>query len=272
MQRGYEVTVMSMNIAAHTALRRSSGRRRPGRAPSAGGRARPEASRWDDRVAVVDALAETPGFRRLRDQLITLADLSSADRVLDVGAGTGLISLAAAERAAQVIAIDISEPMCDTLRRRVATMHLTNVDVRRAGATDLSAIPDASIDVVVSNYCLHHLTDEHKRRALAELGRVLRPGGRLVIGDMMFRIGVSTPRDRSILTTFVVAQLKRGPAGLVRLARNAGRLLTGRTEYPASVEWWAAALRDAGFIDVRSRALTHEGGIALGRRPGLLAP
>jgi hypothetical protein len=62
LRRADEVTVMSMNIAAHTAFHRPWGRRRGGRAAAAGGRSLPETSRWDDRVAVVDALAEAPGF------------------------------------------------------------------------------------------------------------------------------------------------------------------------------------------------------------------
>jgi hypothetical protein len=50
--------------------------------------------------------------------------------------------------------------------------------------------------------------------------------------------------------------------------RNATRLLAGRWEHPASVEWWQGALVTAGFIDVEVKALAHEGGIAIARKPG----
>lgn len=217
-------------------------------------------------MAVADALARTPGFQTLRTELITLAELRASDRVLDVGAGTGLLALAAAPKVRHVIAIDVSAPMCDELRARVDASQATNFDVRVADAVDLP-LADDSVDVVVSNYCLHHLPDDQKREALTEIARVLRPGGRFVLGDMMFQIGLRGARDRAVLTRFARAMVRRGPAGMLRLARNAGRLLVGRSEHPASVEWWADALRRTGFVDVSSRALVNEGGIAIGRLP-----
>ena len=222
---------------------------------------------WDDRVAVVDRLAQTPGFQRLRAELIALAKLGAGDHVLDIGAGSsGLLTLAAAPHVAHVTAIDISAPQCAGLRRRIESSQITNTDVRVGGATDLPCA-DESFDVVLSNYCLHHIPDDRKILALLDIARVLRPGGRVVLGDMMFEIGLHTARDRAVLTRFARTQLRRGPAGIVRLARNAGRLLAGRGEHPASVEWWGDALRRTGFVDVYAWALVHEGGIAIGRRP-----
>ncbi|HEX5194372.1 MAG TPA: methyltransferase domain-containing protein [Solirubrobacteraceae bacterium] len=137
---------------------------------------------------------------------------------------------------------------------------------RLAASIDLP-LADARYDVVLSNYCLHHLADDQKLLALSEIAHVLRPGGRLVIGDMMFEIGVRTARDRAAMATFARSQLRRGPAGIVRLARNAARLLHGRSEHPATAEWWANALRATGFVEVRAWPLAHEGGIAVGCRP-----
>lgn len=219
-------------------------------------------------MAAVEILAEMPAFQRLRDDLIALAMLSADNRVVDVGAGTGLLTLAAAPQVAHVTAIDISATMCAALRARIESSQLTNVDVRVADAIDLP-LTDESYDVVVSNYCLHHLANDQKSLALSEIARVLRPGGRVVIGDMMFEIGVRTSRDRAVLAKFVRSQLRRGPAGIVRLARNTGRLLEGCSEHPASVEWWATALRKTGFVDVRAWGLAHEGGIAVGCRSRL---
>jgi ubiquinone/menaquinone biosynthesis C-methylase UbiE len=221
---------------------------------------------WDDRVAVVDELARTPGFQRLRAELITVAELQGDDHVLDVGAGTGLLALAAAPRVRRVTAIDISAPVCDELRRRVAASQLDNVDVRVADAVDLP-LADNSVDVALSNYCLHHLPNDQKIKAFAEIARVLRPGGRFVLGDMMFEISLRASRDRTVLTRFARAMLRRGPAGIIRLARNAGRLLVGRSEHPASVEWHADALKRTGFVDVSTRALANEGGVAIGHLP-----
>jgi hypothetical protein len=61
--------------------------------------------------------------------------------------------------------------------------------------------------------------------------------------------------------------LRLGPAGLLRLLKNAIRLLAGRGEHPADVEWWRTTLQRAGFVDVAVQALEHEGGIARARAP-----
>jgi SAM-dependent methyltransferase len=124
------------------------------------------------------------------------------------------------------------------------------------------------MDVVVSNYCLHHLSDADKRRASAEIRRVLRPGGRLVFADMMFRVGLASRRDRSVLALMVKRMVRHGPSGVLRPLKNAIRIVGGRGEHPASVEWWREALIELGFTDGTVLALEHEGGIAVARKAG----
>lgn len=220
---------------------------------------------WDQHVGDMEAMADTEGFVALRERIVGLASVSPGERVLDVGSGTGLLALAVAPLVGQVHAIDISAAMCRRLAVKVLEARLANVEVRQASASQLP-LPDGSVDVVLSNYCYHHLEDRDKERALAEAWRVMRPGGRLVIGDMMFRVRVTDARDRAVMTTIVKSMLRRGPAGLLRVLKNAMRYLTGRWEHPADVDWWRAALPRAGFIDVEVHPLDHEGGIAVARR------
>jgi ubiquinone/menaquinone biosynthesis C-methylase UbiE len=219
-------------------------------------------------VGHIEQLAQTPGFLSLREEIISLAQLDAEDRALDIGAGTGLLTLAAAPQVSDVTALDISPAMCRHLNTKLASRATLNVDVLVGSATELP-LADGSVDVVLSNYCLHHLTDRDKRQALSEIWRVLRPGGRVVIGDMMFRIGLRSSRDRALIAHLAATMLRRGPAGLLRLFKNALRLLTGRGEHPAGTDWWHQALNDAGFAEVTVRALDHEGGIAVARRPSL---
>jgi demethylmenaquinone methyltransferase/2-methoxy-6-polyprenyl-1,4-benzoquinol methylase len=221
---------------------------------------------WDAHVADLEQMAGTQGFLRLRDEIVGLAALQRDDRVLDIGAGTGLLALAIAPQVGSVCAVDISPAMCRRLSAKLAERAIANAEVVTTSAVTLP-LEQASFDVVVSNYCFHHMPDADKERALREVLRVLRPSGRLVIGDMMFRVRVTDPRDRAVLGRTILTMLRRGPAGLVRLAKNAARLLTGRWEHPADVDWWNQALARAGFVDVAVRPLHHEGGIATARRP-----
>lgn len=234
--------------------------------PARGGlRPRRRGKSWDGHVAHVEALGRTPGFRRLRHEILRRARLAPEDRVLDIGAGTGLLSLAAAPKVRHVAALDISPAMCSRLSANAAQLPSHNVEVIVGDATALP-LADDSADVVVSNYCFHHVSDADKRRALDEIRRVLRPGGRLVFADMMFSVGLRGPRDRALIMRFVRAMLRRGPAGIARLTKNALRVLGGRGEHPASVDWWQRALREAGFAAVSVWPLDHEGGIAVARR------
>ncbi len=203
----------------------------------------------------------------LRQEIIALARLDPRDRVLDIGAGTGLLTLAAAPKVCHLWALDISPAMCRHLEDKLTGMPIGNVDVLVGNATVLP-LPDGSVNVVLTNYCLHHLRAADKRQALAEAGRVLRPGGRIVIGDMMFQIGLRNARDRALIAHLVGTMVRGGPAGVLRLLKNALRLMTGRGEHPASTDWWHGALEDAGFAEVAVRALDHEGGIAVARLTG----
>jgi hypothetical protein len=121
--------------------------------------------------------------------------------------------------------------------------------------------------VVVSNYCFHELCHAEKQLALSEAMRVMRPGGRLVIGDMMFSLNPIASRDRQLVIGKVRAIARRGLPGAWRLLKNVARLLTGRWEHPASAAWWSDALHAAGFERVHIETCAHEGGIAVAYAP-----
>jgi ubiquinone/menaquinone biosynthesis C-methylase UbiE len=221
---------------------------------------------WDDHVVHAETIARSPGFTNLRDRIVEQAAPSATDVVVDVGAGTGLLTLDLAPRVSRVWAIDISGAMVEYLRAKATSAGLDNVEAAVSSAASLPLV-DASADVVVSNYCFHHLDDPGKRQALLEAYRVLRPGGRLVFGDMMFRVGVSDPRDREVVKAKVKAMVAKGPAGVARLAKNGLRFAAGRWEQPASATFWDDALCRAGFADIHLEVLDHEGGLAWARKP-----
>lgn len=221
---------------------------------------------WDRHVWETQQLAQTRGFRRMRERIMARARLSPRDRVVDVGAGTGLLALGIAPEVRDVRAVDISPAMTSYLRRRAAELGLENLAPITATAIDLP-LPDESSTVVVSNYVYHHLSDADKQAGIEEAFRVLRPGGRIVVGDMMFRPDLTDQRSRRIIGAKVRSLLRRGPAGLLRILKNALRYLTGNWEQPADPEWWRQALERAGFDQVEVQPLEHEGGLVSAVKP-----
>jgi ubiquinone/menaquinone biosynthesis C-methylase UbiE len=225
---------------------------------------------WDDRVDAWEDVAATDAFLALRDEVCARARPRPDDRVVDLGAGTGLIALALAPSVAEVAAVDISEQMLAQLDAHAAADGIDNV---RAVVGDLRTLPleDESVTLAVSNYAFHHLERPDKELALSDVRRVLIPGGRLVICDMMFALSLDA-RDRALLWEKVVAIARRGPSGLLRIARNAGRVAVGRWEHPSPPEEWEQMLDARGFENVRIELLHHEAGIATASRPPAARP
>jgi ubiquinone/menaquinone biosynthesis C-methylase UbiE len=114
-------------------------------------------------------------------ELLARAAFAPGDRVLDVAFGTGLISLAAARAvgpSGRVLGVDISGEMVDAAQRRAGRDGLAHASFLRMDAEHLE-LPDAGFDVVLCALGLMYVPEPE--RALREMLRVLRPGGRLVV-------------------------------------------------------------------------------------------
>src|SRR5271166_411032 len=222
--------------------------------------------KWDRRVQqwhshVTSAVA----FEKLLEDMLKIAAPRPADACVDLGAGTGFVTMALAPLTSSVLAVDISGAMASALAARAKQDGLGNVSTQVGDLRTFDLRP-SSTDLVVSSYALHHLVDADKRALVARSAQWLRPGGRLVIGDMMFGRGASQ-RDRDILRQKVIALAAKGPGGWWRIAKNLARYGLGiGQEHPATPEFWQAALRDAGFTDVAFRPVVAEAGIVSGVR------
>jgi len=112
-----------------------------------------------------------------------LAELVEPEWVVaDVGTGTGQILLPLARRAREVVGMDRSERMLAVCRQRVEAAGLSNVTLRR-GEAEALPLPDTACDAVFSSMLMHYLADPGT--GLREMARILRPGGRLVVSDLI---------------------------------------------------------------------------------------
>ena len=122
--------------------------------------------------------------RELRQRTVTLAQLQPGDQVLDVGCGTGTLALEVKRRvgsAGRVVGID---PGTEQIARACAKAARHHVPIEfQIGVIEQLAFPDQTFDVVLSTLMMHHLPVSLRAQGMAEIARVLKPGGRLIIAD-----------------------------------------------------------------------------------------
>jgi SAM-dependent methyltransferase len=127
-----------------------------------------------------------------------LGRLDPGQTVLDLGCGAGTDLLVAAQMVGpegRAIGIDMTPAMLTRARESAATMGLENVELHE-GLIESLPVPDASVDVVISNGVIDLVVD--KEAVFAEIDRVLRPGGRLQIADVVIHKEVSEDARKRI--------------------------------------------------------------------------
>ncbi len=133
---------------------------------------------------------------------LAVADLHEGERVLDLGSGGGIDVLLSARRVGPsgfAYGVDMTDDMLDLARRNAAQAGAGNVEFRK-GEIEALPLPDAAVDVVISNCVINLSTD--KPAVLAEMFRVLVPGGRIGISDVVSEDAL-TPEDRAAAGSYV---------------------------------------------------------------------
>jgi ubiquinone/menaquinone biosynthesis C-methylase UbiE len=140
--------------------------------------------RYDLMEWLLDTFVFHGKLRELRQQTANLAHIQPGEKVLDVGCGTGTLALEVQQRVGatgRVFGIDPGTRQIARARSKAARRNLP-IEFQVGVIEDLP-FPDLSVDVVLSTIMMHHLSDRLKHQGLAEIARVLKPGGRLVIAD-----------------------------------------------------------------------------------------
>ena len=161
-----------------------------------------------------------------------VADLHEGETVLDLGSGAGADVLISARRvgpSGRAIGLDMTDEMLALARENAAQAGVENAEFRK-GYIEEMPLPDGAVDVVISN-CVINLSAD-KPRVIAEAARVLRPGGRLAVSD-------------------VIADPDMDAATRADMAAWTGCIGGALTEAQ-----FRAVLQDAGFEDIEIRA-TH---------------
>lgn len=200
---------------------------------------------WPRAYDVLSWLVLGGRARRVRTQLVALADIHPGDAVLDVGCGTGALALVAARQVGangHVAALDASPSMIEAVRRKAVRRDL-RVEAR-VGVAERLPYDIASFSRLMSALVIHHLPVGLRPVAFAEMARVLRPDGRLVVAD------ISPPAHGRL-------------AAVVRPL--AGRHASGTDE-----QRLRALAEEAGFVDVETGRTVHPWlGYVRARKPRL---
>ncbi len=198
--------------------------------------------------------------------VIRVAAVRPGEVVVDLGSGNGQLSIPLARQGAQVLGVDVSPAMTGALRSDASRLGLDNLAAVTAPVEELD-LPTACADLIVSSYALHHLRDPDKAALVKSAARWLRPGGRLVIADMMFGRGGSA-RDREIIRRKLSILARKGPGGWWRIAKNVVRYQLRVQECPISAQAWTGLMRNAGFTSITASTIVAEAGLITAQRPG----
>jgi ubiquinone/menaquinone biosynthesis C-methylase UbiE len=155
-------------------------------------------------------------LRELRQRTANLAHIQPGEKVLDVGCGTGTLAMEVELRVratGRVVGID---PGGQQIARARAKAARRNLPIEfQVGVIEHLDFPDQTFDVVLSTIMMHHLSESLKRQGLAEIARVLKPGGCLVIADF------KRPEERAAQPVHFGAGGSR-VQDLVELVKDAG--------------------------------------------------
>jgi SAM-dependent methyltransferase len=194
------------------------------------------ADRFSEVAGDYDDDQDSEEYRACVSLVVEYADTDPEDTVLDLGTGTGAVALALADDAKRVVGRDISDGMLEQAREKAEREGVD--DVEFGYGEFRSPKYDGEVDVVVSNFAMHHLSDEEKREAIETIAAT--GARRFVLGDVMF-FGEPDPDEP---------------------------FYSPEVDDPATVGVLADALTDAGFALTAVESVHEQVGVLVAERAG----
>lgn len=215
-----------------------------------------------DAVRRLEEIGNTPSEIVARKRFLDLLDLKPGHRVLDVGAGTGIVTLDVARRVApdgEVVALDPSDKLLEFAERDATIAGMRDVVRVQVGDARALPFPDGSFDHALCHWVLLHV--EPQLQVVQEMARVVRPDGRVMCVEVDWETAIVHPGERNLTRRILQANTDRQVDGwmgrrLIPLLREAG-LRNVKAEPIVAVEcnnesrgWhWFLASRAEGAVE-----------------------
>jgi len=208
-------------------------------------------NRWSNKYD--RTLGKISFHRELLNLVVRSSGIKNGDKVLDLGCGTGLLSLKLLQKAGCLItAIDNSGEMLAIFKDKIKRLGLGERVRCRLMDVDSLNFKDNTFDIAASSVVLHHL--KNKAPALRKIYKLLKPGGVFIIGEIdMDTTGSHTDavRLKRILTVleqeWVPALKDVGIEAFIQMYNNGLKHILNQGEYCIGLKQWAAICRKAGF-------------------------
>lgn len=208
-----------------------------------------------------ETLGKVKRHHKLLELVVNLSEVKNGDKVLDIGCGTGLLSLKFIKKAdCFITGIDTSPQMLAIFKNKIKQLSLADrISCMRSNAAFLR-FPNNSFDIVASTVTLHHI--KNKYPVIKKIHNTLRPGGRFILGDIDMDTTGSLEDPKRLLRILgylqdelLLALKEGGVDAFKRMYDNGKKHILNDGEYCISFRQWKDICQKAKFRKVKIKSL-----------------